>query len=141
MPAMLAHANPDTTQSVKDFTLHPQTIELRVGDGSADVHLLLAGMAVAARHGLNDPNALKTAAKLSTDNKKKFDQLPSSCAQAANELERVRARFEADDVFPSELIDQVLNQLRHNHDTKLIKKAAKADEARTELITRHWHVG
>lgn len=141
MPGMLAHANPDNGQPVVDPKIHSQTIELRVADGSADVHLLMAGMAVAARRGLNDPDSLKVANKLSTASNKKFDQLPSSCAKSADELQKVRARFEAEDVFPSALIDHVLTQLRDNKDSKLIKKAAKDDEARTELINQHWHVG
>ncbi len=141
MPGMLKHANPGTVQHVVDPEIHPQTIELRVGDGSADVHLLMAGMAVAARHGLEDPDSLAVAEKLSTTHGKKFDQLPSSCAESADELQKDRARFEADDVFPSELIDQVLTRRREDKNSKLTKAAAKNDEARAELIDQHWHVG
>ncbi len=141
MPGMLAHANPDNGQQIVDPKIHPQTIELRVADGSADVHLLMAGMAVAAKQGLKDPDSLKVAKKLSTTSHGKFDQLPPSCAESADELEKSRASFEADDVFPSELIDHVLTQLRQDEDSNLIKKAAKNDEARAELINRHWHVG
>ncbi|MEP1125345.1 MAG: glutamine synthetase family protein [Ilumatobacter sp.] len=141
MPGMLEHANPDTSPTVVDPEIHPQTIELRVADGSADVHLLMAGMAVAARHGLEDPDSLAVAERLSTTDNDEFDQLPSSCSESADELEKVRVQFEADDVFPGELIDQVLEQLRSDENSKLVKSAAKNEEARAELIDRYWHVG
>ena len=38
-----------------------QTVEIRSADGSADIYLLLAGLAVAARHGFEMPDALKVA--------------------------------------------------------------------------------
>jgi glutamine synthetase len=61
LPEMVAHANPRSAERIPEPAVHPQTVELRVGDGSADVHLLLAGMAVAARRGLGDPASLELA--------------------------------------------------------------------------------
>ena len=141
LPGMVAHANPDSSESIAEPGIHPQTVELRLADGSADVHLLLAGMAVAARHGLRDPKGLKRAARLSTANHHKFEQLPSSCSDSADALERERALLEADGVFPSELIDTLLEQLRAAGDARLMKKVAKNDDARAELVRRYWHVG
>ena len=109
LPGMVAHANPGSSESVPEADIHPQTVELRLADGSADVHLLLAGMAVAARRGLSDPKSLKLAARLSTADHNKFEQLPSSCADAADALEDGRKSFEADGVFPSALIDTLLH--------------------------------
>ena len=40
-----------------------QTIEIRSADGSADIYLLLAGLAVAARRGFENPDALNLAEK------------------------------------------------------------------------------
>ncbi len=141
LPGMVAHANPGSSESIPEPAIHPQTVELRVADGSADVHLLLAGMAVAARRGLSDPDSLELAARLSTDGHDDFEQLPSSCADAADALERERAAFEADGIVPGELIDAVLERLRAYDDAALLTKAAKDDDVRTELIRRHWHVG
>ena len=141
LPGMVAHANPDSSESIPEPAIHPQTVELRLADGSADVHLLLAGMAVAARRGLSDPESLELAARLSTADHDDFEQLPSSCADSADALESERASFEADGIFPSELIDAVLDRLRAHDDAALMKKVAKNDDARAELVRRHWHVG
>jgi glutamine synthetase len=141
LPGMVAHANPGSSEVVPEQAVHPQTVELRLADGSADVHLLLAGMAVAARLGLLDPDSLDLAARLSTADHDDFEQLPSSCAESADALECARSSFEAEGVFSSELIDAVLARLRADDDAALVRKSAKNDDARAELIRRHWHVG
>jgi glutamine synthetase len=141
LPGMVAHANPGTDNPVPDVAPHPQTVELRLGDGSADVHLLLAGMAVAARRGLGDPDSLDVVERLSTETHDDFEQLPTSLAESADALEAERALFEADDVFPASLVDAVLERLRSDEDGALVKKARKDGAAREELVRRHWHVG
>ncbi|MEN8223638.1 MAG: glutamine synthetase family protein, partial [Acidobacteriota bacterium] len=50
---------PDSNESPSN-----QTVELRNPDGSANIHLLLAGMTVAAIKGLEHPDSLKIAEKL-----------------------------------------------------------------------------
>ncbi len=87
LPGMVGHANPGSPVAIPEPAVHPQTVELRLGDGSADVHLLLAGMAVAARRGLSDPGSLELAERLSTADHDDFEQLPSSCAESADALE------------------------------------------------------
>lgn len=138
---MVRHANPGQPVQLPEPELDPQTVELRLGDGSADIHLLMAAMAVAARRGLTDPDSLARAERLEANNPRKLDQLPTSCAEAADALAKNRAAFEEDDVFPPELIDVVLQELRGHDDAKLHKRIAKNDEARAELIRRYWHVG
>jgi glutamine synthetase len=141
LPGMVAHANPGGGEPLPEPAIHPQTVELRLADGSANVHLLLAGMAVAARRGLSDPASLELAERLSTADHDDFEQLPASCADSADALESERASFEADGIFPGELLDAVLDQLRAFDDAALMKKLAKDDDARAELVRRHWHVG
>ncbi|MCY7395339.1 MAG: glutamine synthetase family protein, partial [Nocardioides sp.] len=141
LPGMVAHANPDTSEPISEPNIHPQTIELRLADGSADVHLLLAGMAVAARHGLSAPDSLDVAERLNTADHDEFEQLPSSRTESADALERERASFEADGIFPSDLIDTVLDRLRADDDAALMKKVSKNDDARADLVRHHWHVG
>ena len=138
---MVAHANPGSTEPVPEPATDPQTIELRLGDGSADVHLLLAGMAVAATRGLNDPGSLEQAEHLKADDNDDFEQLPSSCTEAADVLEAERGVFEADGVFPEQLIDAVLAGLREADDNTPGGEGADDETAREELIRRHWHVG
>jgi glutamine synthetase len=141
LPGMVAHANPDSSEPIPEPAIHPQTVELRLADGSADVHLLLAGMAVAARRGLSDPGSLELAERLNTADHDSFEQLPSSCSDSADALEEERASFEADGVFPGELVDALLDRLRAYDDARLMKKLAKNDDARAELVRHHWHVG
>lgn len=135
LPGMLAHANPDVPTQPSEPAVHPLTVELRVADGSADVHLLLAGMAVAARRGLTDHDSLDLAERLRADSDADVEQLPASCAESADALENQRALFEADGVFPAELIDLVLDSLRDAEDDPT------DDDVREELVRRHWHVG
>ncbi|MEX5296917.1 glutamine synthetase family protein [Kocuria sp. CPCC 205268] len=138
---MLAHANPGGAEPIPEPATHPQTVELRLGDGSADVHLLLAGMAVAAKRGLSDPGSLELAERLSTANHDDFQRLPTSCAESAEALESERELFEADGVFPGALIDAVLRGLRDTDDATPGTDLAEDGAAREELIRRHWHVG
>ena len=48
---------------------------------------------------------------------------------------------EADGVFPGELIDGVLDRLREADAAAKMKKVARNDGARKELVDRYWHVG
>lgn len=138
---MVAHANPGSAEPVPEPAVHPQTVELRVADGSADVHLLLAGMAMAARRGLTSTDSLKVAEQLSTTHHDDFEQLPASCGESADALEAERASYEAEDVFPAALIDHVLTQLRAHDEDSPMDEVTEDDDARAELVRRHWHVG
>lgn len=141
LPGMVAHANPGSTDPVPDLAPHPQTVEFRLGDGSAAVHLLLAGMAVAARRGLTDEGSLELAERLSTADHDDFEQLPTSCAESADALEAERALFEADGVFPAALLDAVISGLREIDEATPSEALAEDGEAREELVRRYWHVG
>ena len=142
LAGMVGHANPGSSEPIPEPTTHPQTVEFRLGDGSADVHLLLAGMAVAARRGLDDPGRLEQAARLNAADGEDFETLPTSCAEAADALEDEREMFEADGVFPAALIDSVLAGLRgDDDDDDEVGDSGSGDADREELIRRHWHVG
>ena len=92
-----------------------QTIEFRCPDGSADVYLLLAGLAVAARHGFEMPDALPYAEEryvnvnIFDDAHKhiaeQLSHLPTSCAESAECLANQRAIYEAQGVFSASLIN------------------------------------
>lgn len=136
---MAADANP-LDAPPEETEPSPATVELRVGDGSADVHGLLAGMAVAARRGLTDDDALARAdALLASEggDPSDYEQLPDSCEASADALERDRAAYEADGVFPARVIDTVLHRLRsHTHSGTV----TDLDEsARADLVRRYWH--
>ncbi|MEO9322194.1 glutamine synthetase family protein [Nocardioides sp. C4-1] len=141
LPAMLAHANPQHPPAQTELAPHPQTVELRLGDGSADVHLLLAGMAVAARRGLSAVDGPQDAERLNADHHDDFDELPSSCGASAVAFEVARAMFEEDDVFPPELVDAIVARLHALDRTATPKKMAKHPDLREKLVRRYWHVG
>lgn len=141
LPGMLSHANPGSDEPAETGRPHPQTAELRLGDGSADAHLLIAGMCVAARLGLADKRAVKKADKLDAGKHSRFDELPKTCAESADELERARKVFEAEGVFPAALLDGQVRKLRALDDGKGLRKLAKDETVRAELVRRFWHVG
>ena len=94
---MIRDANPQEKGGFSEFT-DSQTVEFRCPDGSADIYLLLAGLAVAARYGLEMEDALELANKLyvdvnifSPEHKKvqeRLPQLPTSCWESAESLQR-----------------------------------------------------
>jgi glutamine synthetase len=87
-----------------------QTVELRTPDGSALIHLLLAGIARAAEWGLNEPTALQTAQDryvteigMNGAEVKVLPSLPHSCAEAGALLQERREFFEREELFPARL--------------------------------------
>lgn len=138
---MQAHANGGAAPEVPRVEPHPQTVELRLGDGSADVHLLLAGMAVAARRGLQDKHALRDADRLETGSRRRFDRLPASVGESADAFEDHRPLFEEDGVFPPALVDGILERLRALDRATPMRKIAKDQRLREEVVRRHWYVG
>ncbi|HWR36580.1 MAG TPA: glutamine synthetase family protein [Clostridia bacterium] len=101
-----------------------QTVELRSPDGSAIVHLLLAGLTMAAEWGMTHAESLEIAEKLYVrGNIFKDEQLlnslkplPKSCVESARVLEEKRGLYERDGLFPTEVVDYVANLLREQQD-------------------------
>ncbi len=119
---MIYDANPQEKEPYND-PMANQTVELRSADGSANVYQLLAGITVAARHGLMNPNALDLAKKLYVSGNVGKDQkhlnlpqLPASCADAGKQLLEQRAHYEEFGVFPPALIDGVAKHLQAFND-------------------------
>ncbi len=107
-----------------DETEGRQTVELRSPDGSAIVHLLLAGITLAAEWGLAHGESLEVAEKLYADsatfrNPERLQQLPvlpKSCMESARLLVQKRACYERDEVFPPSLVDYVSKLLLAEND-------------------------
>jgi glutamine synthetase len=102
-----------------------QTVELRSPDGSALIHLLLAGIAMAATWGLTQPTlAGKLAEELHVTGNifrdkevlSRLQPLPSSCVASAHVLRQERALYEADGVFPASIIDYMARMLEQEDD-------------------------
>ncbi len=122
-----------------------QTVELRSPDGSANAHLLLAGMAVAARYGLEHPDALEIADRLyvrkGASGTTPLRQLPASCHESAECLRRERARYEEGGVFPPGLIDSIARDLEAHDDLNLSEKLFGDADSLKLLVQRHLHCG
>ncbi|MFZ0388973.1 MAG: glutamine synthetase family protein [Calditrichia bacterium] len=101
-----------------------QTVELRSPDGSAIVHLLLAGITLAAEWGMTHDEALALTNKLYTrgnifKNKRllaKLPALPGSCVASAKTLLKKRGLYERENIFPPSVIDYVAGLLTAEND-------------------------
>ena len=115
--------NPQETATIKDYGTS-KTVELRSADGSALIHLLLAGVTMAADWGFREPDSLKLANKLyvkgSTSAKKgaldAFSSLPANCMESSKILDKKRQLFERENIFPAAVIDYVAALLRQEND-------------------------
>lgn len=126
-----------------------QTIELRTPDGSANIYLLLAGIAVAIEHGLTNEESIKLAEYLYVDalgekNRKNLNRLktlPQSCYESAKRLEKDRKYYERGNVFPKQTINGILRKLCGYNDKRLKETLMKDVDKANELIERYIHCG
>jgi len=123
-----------------------QTVEFRVPDGSADIHLTIAGLIMAAEHGINMPNALENAEKLYVSGnifkempKDGLEQLPASCFESADCLKAKRHLFETNNVFPERVINHTINKLQSFEDKDLSEKLYGNNEAIRDLVLEYIH--
>jgi len=147
---MIKHANPQEPDIEFDFS-NKQTVEFRCPDGSADIHLLLAGLAVAVRHGLEMENALEVAKNtyvdvniFNEDYKDKLDQLaklPASCYESAMQLERQAEIYTKDGVFTQNTIDWMVKYLKSFNDQNLRAELGKDEEKIMKVVDKYFYCG
>lgn len=147
---MCAFANPLEAESHYD-TSQKQTVEMRSPDGSADLYLLLAGLAVACRYGFEIDNALEIADKTyvnvnihqagNEDRLKILDQLPDSCAASADRLRQQRDIFQKYNIFYPSMIDGILRKLESFNDVSLRKELENNPEGMLHLVNTYFHCG
>lgn len=147
---MSCRANPIEQPSKFDAS-QKQTIEIRSADGSADIYLLLAGLAVAARRGFENPNAEELANQTyvsvniheteNADKLKNLKQLPDSCSKSADCLEQHRHIYEAEGVFPASMINGLQHNLRAFNDSDTMKQAQNSPTYMKQLVERFFHCG
>ena len=143
-------ANPLEVPSHYDTT-QKQTVEMRSPDGSADLYQLIAGLAVACRHGFEIENALEIAEKTyvnvnihkkeNEDKLKQLAQLPDSCAASADCLEKQRAIFEQYHVFSPAMVDGIISKLRSYEDRTLRSEVHDNQEEMLKLVNKYFHCG
>ncbi len=147
---MICKANPLEICSEADFS-EKQTVEFRCPDGSADIYLLLAGLTVAARHGIEMPDAIEYAEHRYVDinifeekNKEKVDslsKLPVSCFDSAIQLENQTELYLKYDVFTKSMIDGVVKKLKSYQDESLRQKLHSDKEGMLQLVNSYFHCG
>lgn len=141
---MIRKCNPKEPIMDKEY-LNNQTVEFRSPDGSANVHQLLAGLCVAANHGLKNKDSLKFANETYVDTDaatlNRLKQLPDSCYEAANRLLEQRKVYEKDGVFPPEMITRIAQHLKSYDDQKLSERMAGQEDVLKELVEKHLHCG
>lgn len=118
---MIFDANPQESKIMPKIN-SKQTVEIRSGDCTADLHLYVAALIVAAQHGINMPNALELAEKLYVnvnihkeeykDKLAQLNSLPINCEASANCLNNKREYFEKNNIFSKTLIDYNIEKLK-----------------------------
>lgn len=104
---------------------HKQTFEWRASDGFADMYLLMSALCCAARHGFEQADAMEVAKRtyvglgVNIHDKSNealmnsLEQLPASCAEAADELQNDREIYTGKGVFSDALVDYQIDFLKH----------------------------
>lgn len=147
---MYLDANPQQPAESISFS-NKQTVEFRCPDGSADVYLLLAGLLVAARVGLESEQSLEFARKTYVDvnifhaehqnRLKDLQKLPSSCWESAEYLEKQMNYYTAHNVFPAGLLKDQIKRLKNFNDHTLQQDIAGNQEATLKLVEQFFHCG
>ncbi len=107
-----------------------QTVELRSPDGSANVHLLLAGITMAADWGLGNKEESTELAKNSYVSENihanpafnELGDLATSCVESSEILLSNKHLYERENIFPHRVIEQVANTLQNENDRNLNKR-------------------
>jgi glutamine synthetase len=147
---MSALVNPLESASSYD-TKQKQTVEIRCPDGSANIYLLFASLAVAARYGFEMANALEVAEKTyvsvnihKDENKATLDALralPDSCAKSAECLQEQRAVYEKFNIFTPAMIDGIKKGLEAYNDASLRADIGNNEQAILDLVETYFHCG
>jgi glutamine synthetase len=125
-----------------------QAVEIRSPDGSAIIHLLLAGLALAVDWGMTRGESLDLAEKLYVTgdifrNQKLFETLPAlpkSCVESSRIILEKRDLYERDGVFPPGVIDYVAATLADEDDENLNRYlSGLADDTRILESRRVMH--
>ncbi|MBE6413474.1 MAG: glutamine synthetase [Verrucomicrobiaceae bacterium] len=147
---MSALVNPLESANTYD-TKQKQTVEIRSADGSANIYLLFASLAVAARYGFELENALEVAKNTYVDvnihkdeNRKVLDSLkalPDSCSASAECLAKQREVYEAKGVFTPAMIDGIMKGLASYNDGSLRAEIGNNEQAILDLVETYFHCG
>jgi glutamine synthetase len=121
-----------------------QAVEIRSPDGSAIVHLLLAGITMAVDWGMTQKESLELAERLYVTgdifrNHKLLGALPSlpkSCVESSRIILEKRDLYERGDIFPGSVIDYIAAALANEDDENLNRYLADLAEDTRKLESR-----
>ena len=144
---MIQLANPDVEVKGRVNAEEKRTFEIRSPDGSADLYLLLAALAVAVRKGLESKTSLKFAQDRFIDVNifhdehkailKKLSQLPTSCHESAEQLMKQKDELVKFGVFNEAIIEGSCNLLKSYKDKDLSEKLFGKTEAIRKLVMEY----
>lgn len=139
------------SHSIPGVSAQKQTVEIRSADGSADIYLLIAALAVACRYGFEMENALEVANDTYVDvnihdcknaaKAAKLDHLPANCGESADALASHRHIYEKNGVFSPRMIDGIIKQLKSYDDKNLIERAKSDPELMSGIVKQYFHCG
>lgn len=145
---IIKEVNPEDISN-KGSKVDKQTVEFRAPDGSADLYKLMAGLIVAAQHGIEMEDALKIADELYVDvnifdekykdRLAKLDKLPSSCWESAEALVKHRALFEKNNIFPKGVISDIVKKLKSFNDKDLSERLYGKEEEIHKIVLKYIH--
>lgn len=148
-PKMAEIANPNFKNDlVIDFE-EKRTFEFRCSDGSADIYLLLAGLAVAVTYGLTNENSLEYANNnfidvniFKPENKsitEKLLKLPLSCSESADELMKHKDFYLKHKIFDESILIGLYNLLKSYDDNGLSERLYQKPEEIRKLVDKYLH--
>jgi len=147
---MAADANPREKEK-PHVQSEKQTVEFRCPDGSADIYLIMAGLCVSARYGLQAKDALRYAEKTYVDvnifkkehreKAGKLERLPSSCWESAACLEQHMDHYLKYDVFTRGTIEGIAKYLRDLGDKDLRANIQDKPKEVLRLVEKYFHCG
>jgi glutamine synthetase len=122
-----------------------QTVELRSPDGSANTHLLLAGMTTALLWAYRNPReALALAEKNFVKGnihdeaglEEQLTDIATSCVETAETLSENRDLYTRDGYFPEALIDKVIEMLTAQNDRGLNRRITELPPEEGEKLAK-----
>jgi glutamine synthetase len=145
---MIKDANPQERGEVP-YIPGKQTAEFRVPDGSADLYHVMAGIILAAKDGILATDSIEKAKNLYVNVNifhkenahilERLVALPASCSHSADYLEKDRAFYEQNGVFPTGTINQFIKKLKSYDDEKLSEKLYGNNEEIRKLVDQYMH--
>ncbi|MFH1234632.1 MAG: glutamine synthetase, partial [Candidatus Diapherotrites archaeon] len=128
-----------------------QTVELRSPDGSANSHLLLAGIAVAATYGLTSRESLQLAKEsyvgvniFREEHKNlqdKLGHLPSSCYESAAKLREQASFYLEGGIFNARVLEGIEGQLEAHNDREMNENLKMDKEKAEQYIKKFFYCG